>query len=178
MLTIRHLELKEANAFVAAFHRHHKQVIGHRFSIGCYHNGKLCGAAITGRPRARKINQRDTLEVLRLCTDGTKNACSKLYAACRRAVRELGYRQIITHILESENGTSLKASGWSALPSALEPCADSITRLLAMRPGWRYCYTTTGDSWNRPGRPRTDKAPTCPKKLYEAVLFSVREDDI
>jgi len=152
-MLIRHIELKEANAFASLRHRHHKPVAGHRFSLGCYHDGKLCGVAIAGRPRARRINQYDTLEVLRLCTDGTKNACSKLYAACRRAAKELGYRRIITYILETESGTSLKASGW------------------------RYCYTSPGGSWNQPSRPRTDNAPACPKKLYEAVLFHEKEGE-
>jgi len=67
-MLIRHIELKEANAFVSLRHRRHMPVAGHRFSLGCYHNGKLCGVAIAGRPRARRINQYDTLEVLRLCT--------------------------------------------------------------------------------------------------------------
>ena len=41
-----------------------------------------------------------------------------------------------------------------------------------------YCYTSTGGSWNQPCRPRTDKAPTCPKKLYEAVLFHDKEGKV
>jgi hypothetical protein len=49
---------------------------------------------------------------LRLCTDGTPNACSTLYSACYRAARELGYSMIQTYILDTEPGTSLKASGW------------------------------------------------------------------
>ena len=44
-MLIRHIELKEANAFVSLRHRHHKPVAGHRFSLGCYHDGTLCGVA-------------------------------------------------------------------------------------------------------------------------------------
>ncbi|MGT2493099.1 XF1762 family protein [Cupriavidus basilensis] len=40
-----------------------------------------CGVAIVGRPVARALDDGWTLEVNRLCTDGTSNACSMLYAA-------------------------------------------------------------------------------------------------
>jgi len=97
MLTVSHIELKEANAYVTANHRHHKAVRGHRFSLACYEDGRLCGVAIVGRPRSRRIDQHMTVEVLRLCSDGTKNVCSKLYGACRRAAKALGYHRLITY---------------------------------------------------------------------------------
>jgi hypothetical protein len=112
MLNIITVSLKTANAFVEENHRHHKAVIGHKFSIGCNNGKKLIGVAIVGRPVSRYLDDGFTLEVNRLCTDGTKNACSKLYSAAARAARELGYEKIITYILETENGASLKASGW------------------------------------------------------------------
>ncbi|QNK42233.1 XF1762 family protein [Caproicibacter fermentans] len=151
MLTVGHIELKAANAYVTEHHRHHRAVRGHRFSLACYEDGRLCGVAIVGRPRSRRIDQHMTVEVLRLCTDGTKNACSKLYGACRRAAKILGYERLITYILADESGKSLLASGFS------------------------YCYTNKGGSWNQPGRPRSDKAPVCPKRLYEIIL--VRKGD-
>lgn len=154
MFTIRHIELAEANAYVTEYHRHHKAVRGHRFSLACYVDGHLCGVAIVGRPRSRRIDQHTTVEVLRLCTDGTKNACSKLYGACGRAAKSLGYDRMITYILENEDGASLRASGFS------------------------YCYTGRGGSWNQPGRPRTDQAPTCPKHLYEIILNRKEEPEI
>ena len=49
----------------------------------------------------------------RLCTDGTRNACSTLYAACARRAKLEGYEKIVTFILQSEPGTSLKAAGWT-----------------------------------------------------------------
>jgi hypothetical protein len=112
-LTIRPCELKDANAFVAALHRHHKPVVGHRFSIKVVDDqGKVRGVAIVGRPVARKVDQSKTLEVTRLCTDGARNACSMLYQAAARAGKALGYEKIQTYILESESGTSLVACGW------------------------------------------------------------------
>ena len=109
------VELKEANAFVSALHRHHKPVVGHRFSIGAEHGGKLVGCVIVGRPVARQSDQKNIAEVTRLVTDGTKNACSFLYSQARRAARELGFITIQTFILQTESGVSLRASGWECL---------------------------------------------------------------
>ena len=36
----------------------------------------------------------------------------KLYSACAKISKEMGYDKIITYILKSEKGTSLKTSGW------------------------------------------------------------------
>ena len=111
------LTLKQANELVTNLHRHHKPVIGHRFSLGVECHGKLVGAAIIGRPVAGKgeTNERQYViaSVTRLVTDGTRNACSFLYSAAARAAKELGYEEIETFILDSEPGTSLRAAGWS-----------------------------------------------------------------
>ncbi len=112
MLTLTTVSLADANAFVARHHRHHKPVTGHKFSIGCTKNGELVGVAIVGRPVSRYLDNGTTLEVNRLCTTGEKNACSFLYAAAARAAKALGYQKIITYILDSEPGTSLRAAGW------------------------------------------------------------------
>lgn len=74
---------------------------------------RLCGVAIVGRPTGRRLDDGNTLEVTRLCTDGTRNACSALYAACARRAKREGYGKIITFTLQSEPGTSLKAAGWT-----------------------------------------------------------------
>lgn len=106
------LELKQLNELVARLHRHHKPVVGHRFSIGVQTDGKIVGGCSVGRPAARLTDQRRTLEVTRLVTDGTPNACSMLYAAAARAGKALGYEKIQTFILEKELGASLRAAGW------------------------------------------------------------------
>lgn len=141
-MEIIHVELSEANAFVTEKHRHHKPTAGHRFSLGAWHEFDVVGVAIVGRPVARNTDQRNIVEVLRLCTDGTPNACSFLYSACARAAKALGYRRIQTFILKSESGISLKATGW------------------------KQGHTTAGgDGWqSRAGR-RTDQ-PTEPKVLW------------
>src|SRR5687767_10551594 len=104
--------LDEANAFVAKHHRHHKPVIGHLFSLGAVQGENIVGVAIVGRPVARMRDDGETAEVTRLCTDGTKDACSFLYGAAARAAFALGFKKIGTYILATEPGTSLAAAGW------------------------------------------------------------------
>lgn len=137
--------LDEANAFVAEHHRHHKPVVGHLFSIGASFEDKIVGVAIVGRPVARMRDDGRTAEVTRLCTDGTKNACSFLYGAAARAAFALGFKRIGTYILASEPGTSLTAAGWRLIGEA------------------------GGGSWSRADRPRVDKAPTQGKLLFETT---------
>ena len=141
------VELKEANNFIESLHRHHKPVQGHRFSIGVEKEGKLVGVACIGRPVARLTNQKEVLEVTRLCTDGTRNACSALYSAAARIGKEMGYKKIQTFILEEEPGVSLKASGWEY-------------------DGW-----SQGGQWKHTdGKPRRTDQPTCPKHRYAKKL--------
>ena len=112
MLVIRPLDLKQANAFVLQHHRHNGKVLVHKFSLGCYDGDRLCGVAIVGSPRARRLCDGLSVEVYRCCTDGTHNACSILYGRCARVAKEMGYTKIITYILQSEAGTTMRASGW------------------------------------------------------------------
>jgi hypothetical protein len=145
-LTVVKCELDEANAFVKRFHRHHGKVVGHKFSLAVADEaGEVRGVAIVGRPVARGLDDGFSLEVTRLATDGCPNACSKLYAAARRAAIALGYRRIGTYILDTEPGTSLVAAGW------------------------RVVAEVRGRSWDCESRPRVDKHPTQGKLRYEAV---------
>ena len=117
-LEIVPMTLREANAYVEQNHRHHGPVAGHKYSIGLSNGEKIVGVAIVGRPVSRHLDDGWTLEVNRLCTDGTKNACSMLYAAAWRAARAMGYKRLVTYILESENGASLRAAGWKCVGQA------------------------------------------------------------
>lgn len=139
------LGLDEANAFVTTHHRHHKPVHGHKFSIGAASGDAVVGVVIVGRPVSRHRDDGATLEVTRLCTDGTRNACSFLYGAAARAAFALGYTRIGTYILASENGASVKAAGW------------------------RFIGQRGGGSWSVPSRPRVDTHPLEPKLLFEAA---------
>lgn len=144
-LRIIPLDLKEANRLVELWHRHHRPVVGHKFSLGIAEGERVCGAAIVGRPVARKLDNGLCLEVNRLVTDGTRNACSKLLAACWRAARALGYMRLITYTLPEEGGASLRAAGWKVVG------------------------TTPGKSWSVPTRPRVDTHPLGQKTIWEAA---------
>ena len=96
-LEIVPISLKEANVFVEEHHRHHHKTVGHKFSIGCSDGYKIVGVAIVGRPVARHLDDGWTLEVNKLCTDGTYNGCSMLYAAAWRAARAMGYKRLVTY---------------------------------------------------------------------------------
>ncbi|WP_227242444.1 XF1762 family protein [Paraburkholderia caribensis] len=150
------ISLAEANAFVEEHHRHHAPVAGHKFSVAVADVGfwliktrapAVRGVAIIGRPVARGNDDGLTLEVNRCCTDGTRNACSMLYAAAWRAARAMGYLRLITYTLPAEGGASLRGAGW---------------RLVGER---------GGGNWNTPARPRvdTDQLLRGQKLLWEAA---------
>lgn len=137
-LQLKPTTLKQANAMVADLHRHHKPAVGHRFSISAYRDGELVGVVIVSRPVGRGWDHYNDCEVIRCCTDGTRNACSFLYGAADRIAKEMGFRQIITYTLESEGGASLRAAGW---------LCDGVVR-------------RDGRGWsNRPGRKEEHPEP-------------------
>lgn len=140
---LRSISLAGANEFVTQHHRHHKKVQGHKFSLAACLDGKVVGVAIVGRPVARHRDDGLTVEVTRLCTDGTEHACSFLYGACARAAKALGYDRCGTYIAEDEPGTTLRAAGWI------------------------FRHATPGRSWSVPSRPREDKTELKPRSLYE-----------
>ena len=113
MLEIRPIHLRPAREYVKEHHRHNIPPVGGKFAISCYADGRLCGVAICGRPTARHFDNGLTLEIYRNCTDGTRNACSKLYGACIRTARGMGYKKAVTYTLESENGASLRAANFA-----------------------------------------------------------------
>jgi hypothetical protein len=126
--------------------------VGHRFSLGCIaDDDRLCGAAIVGRPIARLTSQYDVAEITRLVTDGTYNACSKLYGACARVAKEMGFKSIQTFILDSENGSSLKASGYV------------------------LHHHSPGGDWTSTSKPnRRQDQPMVPKQLWVKILNADR----
>lgn len=106
----------------------------------------VVGVCVIGQPVSRMLDDGWTLEVLRSCTDGTKNVNSMLYGAAWRAAKALGYRRLVTYTLPSEGGVSLKAAGWRLVGQA------------------------GGGTWSRPSRPRVDLHPTQVKLRWEAPL--------
>ena len=113
MLIIRPITFQTACDFVNSHHRHHKATVGCKFCIGIFDDDHMVGVAICGRPVSRYLDNGLTLEINRVCTDGTRNACSMLYGACCRIGKAMGYKTVITYTLETEDGASLKASNFS-----------------------------------------------------------------
>lgn len=112
-LSVKPIHLRPAREFVEQFHRHNIPPVGGKFAVSVHSENGLCGVAICGRPVSRSLDDGETIEIYRNCTDGTKNACSKLYGACCQIARGMGYTKIITYTLESELGSSLRASGFT-----------------------------------------------------------------
>lgn len=110
-MNIKPISLRNANEFVTSYHRHNKAVTGHKWSLGLYENNILIGVGIVGRPIARMLDNGQTLEILRVCTNGKKNANSYLYGRIARIARLMGYERLITYTLKEESGASLRAIG-------------------------------------------------------------------
>lgn len=151
-LSIVPVTLAEANQFIRQHHRHHRPVPGCKFCVAVAESSlagetverRIVGVAVVGRPVARRLDDGWTLEVNRTCTDGTWNANSMLYSACRRAAFALGYRRLITYTLPEESGASLRGAGWIEIGRA------------------------GGGAWSREDRPRVDLHPLQEKIRWEA----------
>jgi hypothetical protein len=139
---------RDAKAFTAMWHRHHAPPRGMKFAVGVADDeGVLRAIAITGRPVARLLDNGQTLEVTRVTSDGTPDACSLLYGACWRAAKALGYTRLVTYTQADEPGTSLRAAGW---------------RVVAQR--------AAHAGWDRPSRPRASiGSEGIPRTLWEAA---------
>jgi len=145
MLELQPITLREAYAFINEHHSHHKAPQGAKFAIAVNDGTSVCGVIVVGRPVARLLDDTWTAEVTRCCTNGTKHAASKLYAAAWRAARAMGYHRLISYTLDSEKGTSLIAAGWYLVGEA------------------------DGGTWNRSARPRVDTHPIGQKLLWEML---------
>jgi len=146
-LTILPIDREDANAYVTRFHRHHRRMPGAKFCLAVSDGEKIVGVAMVGRPIARMADDGLTLEVNRVATDGTPNACSALYGAAWRAAKAMGYTRMITYTLPQEGGASLRGAGW------------------------RLVGQTKGGSWSRENRPRIDREALLhgQKSLWEAA---------
>lgn len=109
---ITSLDFATASEFVNRYHRHNKAPVGHLFSIGLFVQGNLEAVAICGRPIARKLDNRENIEIYRVCSKGYKNACSMLISYCCKTARKKRFKKVLTYTLLSENGASLKASNF------------------------------------------------------------------
>jgi len=145
-MILRPISVKHASRFVAEHHRHHDAPQGAKFALAAWHDGQLVGVALVGRPVSRALDNGLTAEVIRVATDGTRNACSFLYGAAKRAAQAMGYRKVLTYTLPEEGGASLRAVGWNRVGVA------------------------GGGTWHRASRTRVDHHPTQQKIRWECEL--------
>lgn len=133
-MIVRWIALKEAKRFIRLHHRHAPKLTGGIVAIGLFVSGQLRGVAVVGR--GARLDAPESATITRLCTDGCRNGCSKLYSKAKRLAQALGFTgKIKTFTRIDEAGSSLFAVG------ALE---DGVTR---------------EQHWSRPSRPRsTDEA--------------------
>lgn len=141
---------------VELHHSHHRAPQGWKFGVAVNNGLQRVGVAVVSNPVSRVLMQKepDTLEVTRVCVFGhpklRRNAVSKLYSLCAREAKKLGASKLITYTLESEDGRSLLASGWT-------PVARS-----------------EGGDWSREGRARAGRGKVAeysgPKIRWEKIL--------
>lgn len=150
-LAVRPVTRDFANGVVARWHAHHKRVKGHRYALGAFPGrGDEClGVCIVGNPKARALNDGVTFEVVRLCTDGHRNAASFLLGAAWRVARAMGVTKLVSYTRAHEAGTCYRAAGWlqvaqlaarrfdpysdrnraqCTIPEIFEPTTESVPR--------------------------------------------------
>lgn len=144
------IPFRDACALVNMHHRHHASPVGHLFSGGVFDGEVLCGAVIAGRPVSRHLDDCKTIELTRVVSDGTRNACSKAMGWAIREARRRGYMRVISYTLTTEDGASLRAVGF------------------------RESGTNAGGGWSRPSRAReADRHPVTPKRRWVIEVCGV-----
>ncbi len=141
--------VKWAIEFAAEHHRHSDPETGGLWAVRLIRVRRTIAVAIVGRPKSRHLQDGFTAEVTRLCIGGVeleRNACSLLYARCRRAAAALGYTRLITYTLASESGKSLRGAGF------------------------REVAEVRGEQWDRPGRRRRARKETPDRVRWQLAL--------
>jgi len=149
------IELRNARRFIADNHSHAGEPRAWRFGVGVLAGGELVGVGIAARPKAGGLDSGRALEITRVATIGTPNACSRIYAALCRAGGALGYVEAWTYTLEGECASCPRAAGFVEDPP---PKAEPR-------------------SWNRPHRVRVElnlfgetTTPLGPKRRWRREL--------
>jgi hypothetical protein len=136
-----------AREVVESWHRHHGPSTSGLYAAAvATEDGTVRGVALIGRPVARLLDDGWTLEVTRVATDGTPNACSALYGIARRLAAALGYARLVTYTRVDEPGSSPRAAG-----------------LVDEGP-------IRARSWDMPGRRRTDKTEIVQRRRWGLAL--------
>lgn len=111
-MQVRPITLRVAKLFINFWHRHNKAPRGHKLSIGLYEGKRLVAVGTLSRPISRVLDNGINAEITRTCTDGYKNANSKVYGALLRICKAMGYHKVYTYTQAEESGASLRAVGF------------------------------------------------------------------
>lgn len=124
------IELKKANEFVSKYHRHCDPVYRDKWRLCAVRTdtGEICGVIQAARPEARMLDDGLTICIVRCATDGTPNACSFLLGKARTIAKAMGYKKMVSYILETENGASYRAAGWEKVSDVKARCWDTPSR--------------------------------------------------
>ena len=134
----------EANEVVDRLHSHHGAPQGSMWSVGIVgRDGVVHCVAQVGIARARMLMSPRTAEVVRVASDGTKNAASMALARCTAALFALGYTRVVSYTILGESGHSYRVAGW--WPTSL----------------------SAGGQWSRPSRARAAAQQALPKVRWE-----------
>lgn len=118
----------EANDLIRRWHSHHGPVRMHRFALGAIVGGDVVGCVVVGNAKAHALQAQGAWEVVRLCTNGHRNAASFLLGAAWRSARAMGVVRMVSYTRKDELGTCYRAAGWQIVA---ETKADDWTT----RPG-------------------------------------------
>lgn len=110
-MKVRRVGIETAREGVARVHRHLDPPPRALVAFEVIADGWPVGWATVGRPVSRVLQARGWVEVTRVATDGTRNACSMLYGAAARWAWAEG-RPVLTYTLPVEGGASLRGAGW------------------------------------------------------------------
>lgn len=118
VISAKPISIKEANAFIAEHHRHHRPTTRNngKWALAAVNlSGEVVGVVIASSPVSATYMDGVTIELTRLCVkDGApKGACSFLLSKCCAIWRSMGGERVITYTLASESGASLKGAGWT-----------------------------------------------------------------
>jgi hypothetical protein len=138
------LSIVSAKAWCSRWHSHLPPPLGGLFALAVSTGGRVVCVAVVSRPVARMLDNRRTVEVTRLASDGsTRGAASfALRAAAREAVAR-GYARVVSYTILGEAGACYRAARW------------------------RTTHITQPGQWSRGSRPRADAAQPGRKVRWE-----------
>ena len=120
-LNTKPITIKQANEFVAKYHRHHRPTTKNcgKWAISAVDvkTDIIVGISITGNPVSASFMDGYTLEITRLCIkEGAPlGTASFLISKCSSIWKQMGGKRLLTYTLSHESGASLKGAGWEKI---------------------------------------------------------------